>query len=424
MAPDSTGTAAQRLYGDELQPSANLGPRSAGLASRTLNPSSLSPSQPRETLVHFGSSYQRLAESYERQVRSAQSRGDQQEIDRIRGEYEAFLEGWRANEELMRTFPIDFELDRVRSFTAEDKDRIRTQLAAAEVLNSSFPEERLMRANALYLLGEPHKALKGYDRLLGLLFDQALLQRHRGLCFLQIGAWDLAQSAFERAIDLESSHPSGPRGKGVALLKQGHVEEALVYFGRSLELAPEEAETHFQIGEALGSLDRVQEACAAYKRALQNAPDEPRYIHRYARTLVCIGELDDAIDAFDKAFDQQAFNADDAIEHLKRITSSPTPVSSNPIGREVAAPQPAPSRAPAPRRSHYRRRRSRRPTPMLYLGGIVLAFFLSVVLNDFLRDLRFRQRMDSRAASPAHSTVGPPEAPPTPATHPVPQPSR
>lgn len=421
MAPDSTGTAADRLYGDELQPSAKLGPRSAGLASRNLNPSSLSPSQPREALAQFGNSYQRLAESYERQVRSAQSRGDEREIERIRAEYEAFLEGWRANEELMRTFPIDFELDRVRAFSPSDKERIRLQLAAAEVLNSSFPEERLMRANALYLLGEPLKALKGYDRLLGLLFDQALLQRHRGLCLLEIGAWDLAQSAFERALDLDSAHPSALRGKGVALLKQSKPEEALVQFGRALELAPEEAETHFQIGEALNSLDRVQEACASYKRALQNAPEEPRYIHRYARTLVCIGELDNAIDAFDKAFDQQAFNADDAIEHLKRITSAPAPVSSEPLRQAQAEPPRAAPRVPAPRRSYYQRRRSRRPTPMLYVGGVVLAFILSVVLNDFLRDLRFRQRMDSRAAIPAHSTVGPPEAPPNSATSPVPR---
>lgn len=293
-----------------------------------------------------------MAETYERQIASAQGRGDRPEADRIRLEYEGFLESWRAQAELARSFPLETDSE-WRSLRGEtERLRATELLRKAEGLQYSSPRDCLLRAKLHDLLGHGEDALRAYDALIDLVPDDPRLHHGRGRCLLRLERWESAQRAFGRVLDVDPDHASALRGRGIALLRLGRAEESLVLLQRSMIKSAAAADTHFHIGEALILLARPEEAVVAYERALRWAPQEHRYVHSLVRTYLCLGRVKAAVATLDRAFGYETSESRAAIERLllDHVRDRPRPAEVE----EEDDGDPAP-----PRRRHRRPRHSR-----------------------------------------------------------------
>lgn len=325
-------------------------------------------------------SFERAAASYERQIRIAEARGDGVQARTLYDEYETFLVAWRAQEELLGLLPDASDLPTPHTVGSDVKRRLRKLLEEISPFSAELSEGRPSQAAALYVIGHSEEALSRLDRLLGLVRDEAQLQRRRGQCQIQLRRWREALQSFSRALDLEASNPIALAGKGLALHKLGHSEEALVQFGRSLEVAPQVAETHFRVGDCLLALERGGLACLALDRAVALAPECRVYREKRARALLSEGRLMAAAQALEDDPD----------------ASARPPVES--LTGELPARR-SRSRSGVSTRQRRTRRSRRRRRRLMLLGAALLAgIFCGWLSNSYLSYSKWSKGADHHSA--------------------------
>ena len=215
------------------------------------------------------SKWQDFQDSYRDQIALAEKRGDTEEANRLRREFEGQLEAWRAAQEIEGLAPLTISMEGIPSLSQEEMKRLKELLAASELLSPAAlsAEDLLKRGNALYEAGE----------------------------------YEQATTAYTRALERKPDYPEAHYNRGVALGRLNRREEALAAFDRALALRPDYPEAHNNRGNALGTLDRYEEALAAYDRALALRPDYPVAHGNQGIALIWLGRYEEALKALDRA---------------------------------------------------------------------------------------------------------------------------
>jgi predicted AlkP superfamily phosphohydrolase/phosphomutase/Tfp pilus assembly protein PilF len=100
----------------------------------------------------------------------------------------------------------------------------------------------------------------------------ALIPMRIGTIQLRRGAWQEAERAFRRALEIDGDDVQAYDGHGSALYAQGRYDEAVEQFTRSVALTWERAAAHLQLGRALAAAGDLDGAVERLRTALELDP--------------------------------------------------------------------------------------------------------------------------------------------------------
>lgn len=118
-----------------------------------------------------------------------------------------------------------------------------------------------------------------------------------------------ALSAFQQAVELDSSDSAAWRGKAISLDKLGRPNEALEASLKALELSPNEGVCWSAHAHVLGSLGRHEDAIDAYEQALNLRPDDVVNWINKGFEFGIVGQVERAFEAFEKAISLDPLHA-------------------------------------------------------------------------------------------------------------------
>lgn len=95
----------------------------------------------------------------------------------------------------------------------------------------------------------------------------------RGMDLYYRKKYDLAVSAFEKAVAVEPGYVEAWHNMGISLFNLDRFEDAIKAFDRAIELKPDNAGSWYNKGLALGSLGRYEDEVLSYDRAIVLKPD-------------------------------------------------------------------------------------------------------------------------------------------------------
>ena len=125
-------------------------------------------------------------------------------------------------------------------------------------------------------------ARSALDRLAVLDPNSAEVRQRLGQAWLEEGRPELAEDAFQDALENDPEYPSALIGLAESARRQGRLTEALKHLDEAVELDPERADAHRARGVVLEALGRRDDALAAYFRALSAEPGDTDSIRRAA----------------------------------------------------------------------------------------------------------------------------------------------
>lgn len=111
-----------------------------------------------------------------------------------------------------------------------------------------------------------------------------------GQTYGALGKPDSAQQAYERALDLDSTHAEAHARLGQLHEEEGNLETALEHSRRALELKPEDVNYRYVVGTQLFSLGRTEEAIKHLKRVVKERPWHRGAHYNLGQALVRTGQ--------------------------------------------------------------------------------------------------------------------------------------
>ena len=103
-----------------------------------------------------------------------------------------------------------------------------------------------------------------------------------GRAYVRLRAWELADAAFRRALQLNSDDDAAWHGLATAALGRGEFEAAAEHALHAIALRGDVPQSHYHLGVALARLGRPGDAVAAFGRALKI---EPALVAAYGRLV-------------------------------------------------------------------------------------------------------------------------------------------
>ncbi|WP_103899353.1 tetratricopeptide repeat protein [Petrotoga halophila] len=131
----------------------------------------------------------------------------------------------------------------------------------------------------------------------------------KGVELSELGRYEEALRAFEKAIEINPQDDKARFGKGVALGELGRHEDALEAYEKVIEINPQFAESWFAKGVELIKLGRYEDALKAYEKAIEI---NPQYADAWVNKGVELGEFErheEALQAYEKAIEIDPKNA-------------------------------------------------------------------------------------------------------------------
>ena len=154
---------------------------------------------------------------------------------------------------------------------------------------------------ALQELGQFEEAVQAFDRAIQLNPDNAEAHSNRGVALQRQGRLEEAVQSIDRAIQLNPDYAEAYSNRGVALQELGQLNEAVVCYERAIQLKPDYANTHCNRGAALKELGQLKQAVEGYDRAIQLKPDYAEAYSNRGAALQELGQLKEAVVSCDRA---------------------------------------------------------------------------------------------------------------------------
>jgi tetratricopeptide (TPR) repeat protein len=247
-------------------------------------------------------SHEAVQRSFERQIASAEKRGDGAEVEQLRRGLEGQEEAWRAQQGVQsRISPGPLTVDQPIQLAPEQLAELRRLLQASQPLLVLSARDYYSRGNAYFQLGDYRQALAAYDRAIALRPEYAEAHHNRGVALRRLGRHEEALAAYDQAISLLPDFPEAHYNRGVALGNLGRYEEELAAYDRAIALRTDYPEAHNNRGVALGSLGRFEEALTAYDRAIALRPDFPEARYNKAGVLSRLARWAEALEQLTRA---------------------------------------------------------------------------------------------------------------------------
>lgn len=246
--------------------------------------------------------------SFKEQIASAEARNDTEEAARVRREYEAQQEAWRAQQGVVALAPKETVSGEGARLTSEEVEQLKDLLARSDSLAPSLlsAHDYFLRGNAYFTDGDYEKALEAYNRALDLRPDHADTLTNRGAALASLGRNEDALAEFNRSLEIRSDEPTTLYNRGATLGTLGRQEEAIADYSRALELRPDRPATLNNRGAALIRLERVQEALLDFSRALKFRPHDPATLNNRGAALHALGRPEEALPDYNRSLEIRA----------------------------------------------------------------------------------------------------------------------
>lgn len=236
-------------------------------------------------------------DNFERQIKSAEGRGDTAETERLRRKYEEQLEAWRAQQELAQTVHKDLSVAKDESLLSPGEvEQLKRLLLQSKALSPAFllSNEHFVRGKAHYEAGQYEQALASYDRVIDLNPNNVEALNNRALTLSNLGRDDDALADYNRSLQLRPDKMEILSNRGNALSHLGRYNDALADFTRAFQLHPNHPTIYYnracmyslwqKPNEALEDLRRAIDGNEKYRRMaptdedLNNIRSDPRFV--------------------------------------------------------------------------------------------------------------------------------------------------
>ncbi len=212
--------------------------------------------------------------------------------------------------ELQRKVFTGFAYDELVRIYRKEKNYARlTEICERAV--TAQPEDTGLLAelgNAYLQAGKTRKALKAYEKLIGLAEDNPVYYCFLGEALFACGRFKESEAAYSRATELDQEQADRYHFKLAALfIKINNHAEAKRILERCIALNPADPVYNCCLGDALIGLGKCEDARAAYKLAVQNDKSHTgAYYNRLGNTLVQAKLFLQAAEAFQEAIKYEA----------------------------------------------------------------------------------------------------------------------
>src|SRR5438094_985049 len=143
--------------------------------------------------------------------------------------------------------------------------------------------------------------VEGYRRVLALVPADAELWVRTGEAHRRRNELDEAQSAFDRALRINSECKEALEGKSLTYLAAGEPQRAVRCLDRVIQLDPYDPDAWRFRGDVLGSSNQNDEALRSYDEALRQRDGDAAAWTSRAELLRKIGRSIDAVGSYDRA---------------------------------------------------------------------------------------------------------------------------
>ena len=159
------------------------------------------------------------------------------------------------------------------------------------------------KGSAFQDLGKYDEALKAYDKAIEIDPHYAEAWNNKGTALCSQGKHDEAIQAFDKAIELNPQFAASWSNKSAALYGQGKYGEALKACDKAIEINPQYASSWTKKGAALYGQGKFDEALKAYDKAIELNPQMAEAWGNKGAALYRQGKYDEALKAYDKAIE-------------------------------------------------------------------------------------------------------------------------
>ena len=240
--------------------------------------------------------------SLERQIASAERRGDSLEAERLRRAYESNEEAWRAQRSLRSRAPSNSVAASSDALRPNQRGEVRSLLDRSARLESLSGEDWSIRGNSYLALGDAEQAVTAYRQALREMPQDRDLMHLHAIALQRLQRPREALEAYNALIALgEDNNAEAHSGRANALAELGRDDDALAAFDHALRLKPDDAETIFDRGRLLSDMGRLEDAITAYRSVLTYLSDNPDLHNDLGNALARVGRNEEALGAYEQA---------------------------------------------------------------------------------------------------------------------------
>jgi len=171
-----------------------------------------------------------------------------------------------------------------------------------------------LKGAALISKGEPTGAVPFLQRAAKRRPSDAAILNDLGMAQEAAGEIGPARSAFERALEMDSSLPSAMINVARYAIVDGDLDRALQMTASALKTHPHSLEGHNTRGLAFKALGQYEEALKSFAAALSIRPDDSGTLFNKGETLRLAGNIDGAMLALERARQAAGIGASDWIK--------------------------------------------------------------------------------------------------------------
>ncbi len=201
--------------------------------------------------------------------------------------YGSPLEAARIFEGLLRAHPDEkrYALPLAEAyFKSNDLVKARALLEKFLSRDASAPALEVMLGSLLQVEGRTAEAVAHLKRAEALAPDRPQLHLRLGSAYLAGRQWAEAETAYRKALELDSDCAEAAYGVSVALMRLDKLEESVEFALRAVGLQHHYPAAHFQLGAVLARLNQPERAVLAFEHGLTMQPGVLA-VHRFLARL-------------------------------------------------------------------------------------------------------------------------------------------
>jgi len=163
---------------------------------------------------------------------------------------------------------------------------------------------------ALGNLGKYDEAIEAFDKAIEINPQYEAAWYLKGAALNRQGMYNDAIQAYDKAIEINPRNESMWHSKGITLGNQGKYEEAGQAFDEAIEINPDNDVGWYLKGAALHQLDKYDEAIEAINKSIEINPQDADAWYLKGMVLYDLGRSEEAIQAFDNSAQINPQNGD------------------------------------------------------------------------------------------------------------------